>query len=402
LTEAATDSRPLSNRGATYVNAALAIPLPPKISTIRQGRRRFAITGGGRLLPGLTRVALAAASRLAELTEDAAERLLDIAGHAPAGKADAVFAALQRAGVDTSRRWANFFEGMSTWMSSYKTYETALLDDMVSLAEFTHDLDESGSWSLTEIGDLMTATGYLEVGVGEFDRAFIHDSIETRRSWLDAMADAYGIDKSAVSKQARYLLRIGSGNDVAGADWLVAMTKPPSELSLSPDLDKVISASRKQELLVNLEADSDWIAWSAAGVIVEFKEAPAGIGEIFEKDMSSWPRQRSGLLYMVAILCAGDRSTSLLRRAAESDSADYRYAATMAISASPDLDADGSTREALRRDPDASVRPEGVGKTAPAPTFWTCDDCRAINDIAAVDCSACDAGVRRGARPDQE
>ncbi len=98
LTDATTDSRPLGEAGVAAVNAALAIPVPPNADMVRESRRRYAMVGGGRLAPGLTEVALAAADRLDELADDSGERTLEIAMHAAGGSADRIFAALRRAG----------------------------------------------------------------------------------------------------------------------------------------------------------------------------------------------------------------------------------------------------------------------------------------------------------------
>jgi hypothetical protein len=345
-------------------------------------------------LPGLAQFGLAAAGRLDELAEDSAEHLFKIAEHAPGGIADRIFAALTRAGVDTSRRWGSFFRGISSWLSTHKEYETALLADLSSFADLNPAPDSDGSWSLTDIGDLLTATGYQEVGISEFDRAFVYDSVETRRSWLAALADAYSIDKSAVASQAGYLQRASPDGNAVSSDWFVAAAKPFVEPSLSIDLDRVLTRQQQQTLLSCLEADSDWIAWAAAAVVVSLKKPPWNSEELFQKDMSSWPRRRAGLFYMVAILTAVGKRDLLLGRAATSDSADYRYAARMTVAAASGLDSDGSISEALCRDPDAAVRPRSARKAPPAPAYWTCEGCRAMNDMAVEDCPACDDGVR--------
>ncbi|MEU6769124.1 hypothetical protein ABZ916_42225 [Streptomyces sp. NPDC046853] len=97
---------------------------------------------------------------------------------------------------------------------------------------------------------------------------------------------------------------------------------------------------------------------------------------------------------MVAILTAGDERTALLARAAASDSADYRYAARRAVSAASWIDLDESIMKSLCRDADLSVRPKDARKALPAPTYWSCDDCKAVNDVDVEDCSACSVGVR--------
>lgn len=397
LTDATTDSRPLGATGVAAVSAALEIPLPPESRMVRESRRRSALVGGGRLAPGLAQVALAAAGRLEELAEDSGERAFQIAMRTSVNGAEGIFAALARAGIDTSRRWNTFSANMRNWMSAHKDYQAALLADLSSLAHPDSSPNDDGLWSLTDVGDLLAATGYQGVGTGEFGRAFVHDSAQARRSWLDAVADAYGIDKSAAASQARYIKQLGeeaTDAEVMSEDWFVATTRPLVEPSLLTNLDAALTAEQQRTLLLCLEADSDWIAWAAAVVLANVNRPTWDSQELFEKDMSNWSRWRAALLYMVAVLTAGDARRQLLTRAAASDSADYRYAARMTISVASDLDSDGSIMQALRRDADLSVRPKDARQALPTPAHWTCDDCRAVNNLDVEDCPACNDGVR--------
>lgn len=394
LTDATADSRPLGEKGVAAVHAALAIPVPPEPQMVRESRRRYSMVDAGRLAPGLARVALAAADRLNELADDSGERVFQIAMHAPGGVADRIFVALGRAGVDTSRRWASS-TAVSSWISDHKDYKAALLADLGSLAD-PGSGPSDGFWSLSDVGDLLAATGYEKVGMGDFSRAFVHDRAEIRRFWLDAIADAYGINKSAVANQARYLQRMNekvSDARIASDDWFVASVRPLLKPSLAANLDTVLTTEQVRTLLSCLEADSDWIALAAAKVLTEVEMPLWDSRELLDKDMASWSRFRAALLYVVAIFTAGNECRELLTQAA-SNSADYRYAARMTISAAPDLDPDGSIMKALRQDADLSVRPKDARKEPPAPTHWTCNDCRAANAIDIEDCPQCNSGVR--------
>lgn len=398
LTDATVDGRPLGEKGVAAVNAALAIPVPPQPEMVRESRRRYSMVGGSELAPGLAQVALAAADRLDELANESSGRIFQIAKHAPVRDADRIFAALKRAGIDTSRRWAALPD-ISAWISDHHDYEAALLADLGSLAE--PDSSPSGEWwSLSDVGDLLAATGYEKVGTRDFSRAFVHDGAETRRCWLDAIADAYNIDKSAVANQARHLQRMSEelpDGRIASDDWFVVSTRPLVKPSLVANLARALTTEQQRTLLTCLEAASSWIAWASAKVLIEIREPFWDCRELLDKDMTTWPRYRAGLLYLVAILTAGDERRKLLARAAGSDSADHRYAARMTISVAPSLDPDGSMIEALRRDADLSVRPEDTQTATPTPTHWTCNDCRAINNISTEDCVGCNDGARPGA-----
>ncbi|MFH9889335.1 NACHT domain-containing protein [Streptomyces luteogriseus] len=394
LTDARTDDSPLTSSGIAALAKALAIPLPLESEMVQKGRRRFELVSGGHLKPGLDQVALAAAKYLSELADDQGERLFEIAKHAPGRIAEQIFAELAHAGFDTSRRWRNLTKRMRDWASNRRDDRAELLSDLMSLGGSHSESENENLWSLSDMGDLLTATGYSKSAASEIDRAFIHDTSEIRRAWLDAIADAYGIDKVAVAAQARHLQQAIEVESLLD-EWLVAGTTPLVKPVLSPRLEERLTVDQRLTLLACLEADSSWIAWSAANVLANFDEGvPWDSQELFSKDMSRWPRPRAGLFYAIAILTAGDQRLPLLTQAACSDSADYRYAAGMVVSVASDLDFDGSVMQRLRRDVDLSVRPEGAHQDLPAPTHWSCNDCRAVNAIDVEDCPGCDDGVR--------
>jgi hypothetical protein len=254
---------------------------------------------------------------------------------------------------------------------------------------------DGGLWSLTALGDLLAATGYSDSPASEIGRAFAHDSADERWAWLDATADASGIDKAAVAAQARHLQRITVPDSLLD-EWLVASTRPLVEPSPLPDLGQVLTDAQQTALLTCLEADSSWMAWSAANVLInlEGSRVPWDGQELFHRDMTHWPRYRAALFHAIAIMTSGDRRPSLLAWAASSESADHRLAARMLISAIPSLDPNGSIVEALRRDADLSVRPKDAHQATPAPTHWTCNHCRTVQSLDTQDCPGCDEGVR--------
>ncbi|WP_216087558.1 NACHT domain-containing protein [Streptomyces viridosporus] len=399
LTDARTDASPLSGAEIDALRAVLALPLPQGPEMVQKGRRRWEMVRGGPLTPGLEQVALGAAEHLGELPDDAGERVFVLARHTPGRVAERIYAALARAGFDTRRRWGNVAAGLRDWASSSLDDRTALLSDLASLYGPCPESMDGGFWSLTALGDLLSATGYSDSPASEIGRAFAHDSADERRAWLDATADAYGIDKAAVAAQARHLQRITVPDSLLG-EWLVASTPPLVELSPLPDLGQVLTDAQHTALLACLEADSSWIAWSAANVLINLERGrvPWDGQELFDRDMTHWPRHRAALFYAVAVMTSSDRRPSLLARAASSESADYRLAARMLISAVPSLDPNGSIVEALRRDADLSVRPEDAHQATPAPTHWSCNHCRTVQALDTEDCPGCDDGVRP--RPD--
>ncbi|WP_244290876.1 NACHT domain-containing protein [Streptomyces virginiae] len=395
LTDARTDASPLSGAEIDTLHEVLTLPLPKDHEIIRKSRRRLEMAGGGRLTPGLTQVALGAAEHLGELRDDAGEHVFAVATRAPGRIAERIYAALHRAGFDTSRRWANLAAGLLDWTASMRDDRAALLSDLASLHGPDQKSPEGDCWSLTAFGDLLAATGYADVAANEIDRAFAYVGAAERRAWLDATVDAYGIDKAAVAAQARHLQEITEPGPLLG-EWVVAGTRPLVKPLPVPGVGQVLTDVQQTALLACLEADSSWMAWSAAETLINLEggQVPWDGQELFGRDMTHWPRPRAGLFYAVAILTSGDRRTSLLAHAASSESADYRWAARIVTSVVPRLDPDGSITEALRRDADLSVRPEDAYEVTPAPTYWSCDHCRTAQSLDTEDCLECDEGMR--------
>ncbi|WP_406841930.1 hypothetical protein ACICHK_41170 (plasmid) [Streptomyces sp. AHU1] len=395
LTDARTDAAPLSGAEIDALRAVLALPLPQESEMVKKGRRSWKMVSGGRLTPGLEQVALGMAEHLAVLPNDAGEYVFALAGRTPGNVAERIYAALTRAGFDTSRRWGNMAAQLRDWASGAQDDRAALLSDLVSLHNPCPESAGGDFWSLTALGDLLAATGYSESSVIEIDRAFAHDSAAERRAWLDAMADAYGIDKAAVATQARHFQKI-SMPDALLEEWLVTGTPPLVKPSPIPGVGLILTDAQQTTLLACLEADSSWMAWSAANVLINLEEGrvPWDGQKLFDRNMTHWPRGRAALFHAIALMTSGDRRSSLLAQAASSESADHRVAASMLISAVPHLDPNGSIMEALRRDADLSVRPKDAHQTTPAPTHWSCNHCRRVQALDTEDCPGCDDGVR--------
>ncbi|WP_431980089.1 hypothetical protein [Streptomyces qinglanensis] len=318
-----------------------------------------------------------------------------LAQHTPVPVAERIYAALARAGFDTRSRWGDVAARLQDWASSSLDDMKALLSDLASLCGSCSESIDKDFWSLTALGDLLSATGYSDSPANEIARAFAHDSADERRAWLDATADAYGIDKAAVAAQARHLQRATVPDSLLD-EWLVASAPPLVELSPLPDAEQALTDAQHTTLLACLQADSSWIAWSAGNVLINLEggRVPWDGQELFGRDMTHWPRHRAALFYAVAVMTSGDRHSSLLTRATSSESADYRLAARWLVSAAPGLDPDGSIVEALRRDADLSIRPKGARQAMPAATHWSCNHCRMVHALDTEDCQGCDEGVR--------
>ncbi|WP_218019129.1 NACHT domain-containing protein [Nocardia salmonicida] len=401
LSDSTTDSQRLDQDAVLAVEAGLNTALPQKAATIKTGRRRFSLAKSERLAPGLDRVALGASYRLDELAEGASQKANRIANRAGWAMANRILAVLVDAGVDADTPWSTFQAQIAPLLATYKRRQASLLDDLDALAPPSNiPAANDAVWSMTDLGALLEATNYRDGDSGEIDRAITCDTVEVRRGWLAAIADAYGLDKTAIADQARHIRQVGTegGYPAEFREWAVVLVDPQEEPQQVANVSSVLTADQLHLLLTCLEAESDWIAWAAGGVLINVSDSLWNNIELFDKDMSAWPRSRAGLTYMVAILSAGNDRDNLLTAAAESESADYRFAARLAISTS-ELDPDGSVMDSLCRDDDLSVRPESARTTTPLPTLWSCNLCRSVNDTNVENCTGCSKGVRPWIRP---
>ncbi|WP_214516762.1 NACHT domain-containing protein [Nocardia salmonicida] len=395
LTDVDTDNCQLDHHGVMAVDNALAIPLPQTPEVVEESRRRFAMLTGEDLAPGLDRVALGASYRLDELGNDAGPQLARIAKKAGQDIATRISTMLERSGISTDQEWTEFKASMKPHLAMWQKRRAALISDLAALASPSVLFSPNDAlWSLSDLGSILAATSYGRFDAAEIDRATTYDSAEFRRSWLAAISDAYGLDKAAIANQARYIHSRGvsDGSDELH-EWLVASVGPYLKPRMVEDLGSVLANDQLLFLLSCLEAESDWIAWSAANVLINVSEPPWNCRDLFDKDMSSWPRARASLTYTVAILTAGGDRENLVAEAVASGVADYRYAARMAISVS-DLDPDGAYMKELSRDADLSVRPATCRASEPTPTLWSCNLCRSVNPIDVEDCHGCTDGVR--------
>jgi hypothetical protein len=179
-------------------------------------------------------------------------------------------------------------------------------------------------------------------------------------------------------------------------NWFVMSISTPSGRDLTEGGVANLSPEQQGALLDALEADSDWLAWSAANVLINVPAPTWDPVEMFEKDMSGWSMDRAALVYAVAINTAGDKRAELFAKAAESPAGDYRIAARYSLSINAELDGDGAVKERLRHDPDLTVRPNADRKDEPTASYWTCRRCRRRNEMETEDCPGCDDGSRPG------
>lgn len=404
LTDTDADNTPLDAAALSAIEAVLARPLPPDGEFVRESRRRSAFVGGSPIGP-LAQVALLAAKHLDALPPDTARWAFDVSMKAPHGRSNRIRAALEGAGAHTRRWWAELspFRHAQWWSDEHDQYQTALLRDIAAVqsdAPGQAGRPRDDLWSLTASADLLDATGYGTVSINDFARAFLRDAPAMRRGWLDALADAHRIDKDLAAQQAASIVRRRTADSGSGtgrdADWAVMTTASPDGREPAPNGAADLTPRQHAALVHALEAASDWVAWSAANVLINVPDPTWDVATLFDKDLTRQSVNRAALVRAVAIVSAGDQRSALFARAAASPAAEYRTAAQYCLSIRDDLDADGTVAAQLALDPDLTVRDDADRKRAPAASHWTCLNCRRESDIDIEDCPGCDDGSRPG------
>lgn len=138
-------------------------------------------------------------------------------------------------------------------------------------------------------------------------------------------------------------------------------------------------------------ADSHWIAWSAANLLVH--TTPHWDPDAFFAVERAQMKPRRALLYYLVAILASHNAAPLVERAASSENPARRQAARMAVQMNAALDTDGSIAKRLGVDQDLTVRGD-LDAGDPTPLRWSCNDCAESNHIDVVDCPGCDEGTR--------
>lgn len=401
MTDAATEQRQLTEAELDDVRAVLELPLPDEHHATKRTRRGLSIMPGGGLTPGVGAVASAAVQHLEQLPVTAPALIFQIAMKGPMSASGPVFKALEAIGFDTSDKHAwSVLPGLKGWLSSYQKLKQEVLSTIASLdlASAHEEGRDEANWSLSEVGDLLKALGWDGMGSDLRGGGLDGDNVDLRRRFVDAVADAFGIEKVEAARQARYLLSQSSdapGPDGPDADgWFVASCEPMWSLELVEGVGEVLSAQQHLTLLTCLESESSSFADTSAFILANVEDPTWDSVELFTKALPDRSRHRVTTVRVVAIFTAGDLGGQLLDRARTSQDPDYRIAARRVVILAPELDPDGSVLASLCRDPDLSVRPKYGGDTEPRATCWSCERCRTVNDIDVEDCVGCDVGVR--------
>lgn len=391
LSGAGTDHRALTGDERALVQMTIDVELPETPPLIQTSRRSFTVPTGPRTPRGLVAVALRAVRHLDELDDTSAERIYKISGRGSVRDHISIERALRFAGVDTSpwverKPWLDFLTGMAD-----RDHERQFLEDIASLhnGDGVPPLTKVNRWSLRELADLVFAAGYLESDIGGFDSAFRRDRRELRVRWLECVALGYGVDMPSAAAQARYLLSQPPGEFAQPQDWQTVTVRPRyPRAEIEPGR---LSEGHQRNLIDALGADSHWIAWSAANLLVH--TTPQWDPDAFFAAERAQVMPRRALLYYLVAILASHNGALLLERAASSEDPARRQAARMAVQMNTALDPDGSIAQRLGVDQDLTVRGD-LDAGDPPPLRWSCNDCSVGNHIDIVDCPGCDEGTR--------
>jgi len=391
LSDATAERRALTDNEVDLVQAALSIDLPGTPPLIKTSRRSVKVPPSPRTPPGLVQVAARAVRHLDQLNDQAAEQIYRISRHGSMREHDQIRRALRLEGVDATpwverEPWTDLFKDLGG-----RDHEQKFLEDIASLhsGDGVEPLTKVDRWSLKDVADLIFASGYSDVSIGGFDTAFRGDDHDLRVKWLECVAVGHGLDVPAAAAQARYLLSQPAGELASPHDWWTATVRPAYKLQeVEPDC---LTTEQQNNLIAALGADSDWIAFSAANLLVQTTPTWAP-DSFFDNDRAEWKPRRARLFHLVAIL-ASRNGAELLRRATTSADPAYRQAAEMAVRADQTLDPSGEVAGRLGTDEDLTVRGE-LDSGDPPPSRWSCNHCATANAINVVDCTGCKNGTR--------
>lgn len=396
LTDAHSDNRRLDDPDVGVVVKALNLPLPSPEEPIRHSRHKIEIVSGEPLTPGLSQVALGAAERIGEFPPQIHQRIMKIARLSSLSEGAAILQHVRDADVETSPLLdTTVFSSFLRWAESHDDHISTFLADIASFAEAPAEL--SDTWSLSAIGDLVAVTRYASTSAPSFDAAFENDTTSLRREWLRALARARGISLGTAASQAVHVLghpHNGVGDTPRFMEWRVVSVPPSPGIMEADQLETSLSPEDQRGLLASLEAASDWMAWSAAAVMVNVQDPVWDCANLFSRDLRVMTMRRAALVYLVALSTAGDACDAMLDEAVESDSADHRLAARWFLDIDTDLGCPEPHRRNLQHDPDLAVRPADARYDEPVVLYWSCDYCRAHNPVDEDDCPQCDRGHR--------
>jgi hypothetical protein len=397
------DKRCPTDAEMEVLEMVLALPVPEKEPVeYRRSRRYFSVGGSEPILSGRGD-ATVGAIRLIGLTPESAARSAQLAMRLSASSADALTAAINRAGFgeEIAKMWklGGAFERLQRFMEEDFTRDERFILEAASSTPVLAMADPIGTWRLCAAAALLEALGASGYRAGTSIDAV--DRYPTLVKHLVQMArSAAGYPLGRVVREAEQALALLDA-DRLGTSILLNLRSDPLQ-NVSPS-NPVVNEHDVFVLRECLIADNDWLFWLAAEWIASSGNDRANV--IWEAMPSMTSAHRGDIAVWVATATA---RTDAYARWLEGDDPSLRVAAARGLTEGGfEVDI-----RALATDADLSVRLAALRALAKAgkwnhfeevaalaletsPEVWTCKWCGSIESMQNWDCTSCTTGDRR-------
>jgi hypothetical protein len=396
----------LESREAERVGAMLALQLPTRDRQLVQRSRRFAEFVGEMvpLIQGHAEAAEEATAFVAQLGEDAAGRLYEIAKKAPLDTYERVAETLHRAGYSDPepplRSLTRFLGGLfedpwSQWERFYELVAGLSEPDPLTLVE---------AWALPDLGTVVDTLEINEAGLGDIASAFTQDDPAFLATVVRVQAAATGISLGKLAAEARHAQTM---HQVSPQRVVHLLLTPPA--GPVPVNEPALSAADVDQLLACLAASSALTADFAFDRLAFTSDSRIGHrvrGML--PGLDPWRRRNAAFLACLLAddpaataeeLLDGDDGPTRAGAAAYLAWEAHRTGQDAPALARARTDLDLTVRRAARRKGAAGAETEvdeANGHNGPAATHWTCLDCAEVNAFEILDCSMCPTGARPG------
>jgi hypothetical protein len=391
---------------AEHVRAMLALPLPVRDRRLVRRSRRHAAFVGEKvpLIQGHAEAAEGAAAFVAQLGEDAAQRLYEIAKRATLGAYGRISNTLQRAGhpdpdppLSRSSRalTALFTDPWSEFERFYELVADLSEPDTLTLVE---------AWALPHLCTIVDTLEIYEAGVDDVTNAFTRDDPALLATVVRVQAAAAGIPLGKLAAEARRAQQIHRESPKRVPHLLLTPTATPIPLDEPP-----LSAADVEQLLDCLGASSAITANFAFDRLAATSDSR--IGRRVQKMLPGLHPQRRRNAALLACLLANDPAATADELLDGDDGPTRAGAATYLAWEAPRTRRGADALGRARADLDLTVRlaahrhdianagseaGEANGHEGPPATHWTCQDCAGTNDLEVLDCAMCPTGSRPG------
>jgi hypothetical protein len=383
----------LSEGAVASVQAALDLPLPPEPRVDPEARTKFGNLVVRPLADGLSTIALEAVTYLDQFQPETAAVIFKIGCRAEYG-GRRIRLALAEAEVDTTQMELEQFPDPTRFLKLFASEDdlgpNRILEDLVGIGESDIPLGRDQNWTMSAIGDLLDVCQYQVTGMYEHRLAYSEDPVTLRRRWLNLLARVYRLDANVVRAQARKILASPSSHELLN----VVFVPSPYELEVAPGT--LLRSEDEATVLDCLAAESNWIAASAAGLIVTTANSLT-VQQILDVPVAGrW--MRTTLLYRLAAV-KSDAGDGTMERFAVSPDFRCREAAAGGLRYRSLLDqASVGMLARLAEDEDLTVR---IGARGPnnsdtelaaaesLAAYWSCLYCGQRNSLIDRQCTNC-------------